>query len=215
MQVVGHPADQRAWIGWRILRELFLRELGADESINALVRMLRGERLKRPPGFVATLGFDRRTVARIGRAQLHPRHQISDHGVGQLRFLRRHFQILDLVPHGLDQQTFLRLAGDDGGFSGIAALLPAGFRIEVKVALELLRLRAVALVAMLDEHRSNFLFEEGDAGRLGGRKRSQRREQQRSDERERGFHGDVFRFELLWKGDSSATSISAPACSPR
>jgi len=61
------------------------------------------------------------------------------------------------------------------GLPGTTTALPESppfsqpaFEFQIQTALELFRLRAVALVAVLREHRPDLLFEESDAGRIIG-----------------------------------------------
>ena len=170
-EVVGGPADERARVGGLARRETFLRELRKDEAVDGILRpcfrqtaqrwrLGVGERLQRPPRrFVCALRFER-AVARIGRAHFHPRHEVGDDRVRQLRLLRRHGRVGVLVPHGLDELARVRLAGDDSGLPAVAASLPARARVEKQPGLQLFRLRAMALVAVLHEHRPDLLLEE-------------------------------------------------------
>jgi hypothetical protein len=107
-----------------------------------------------------------RCAPRIGRAHFHPRREIGDLGFVQ-RFLRRHGEILVQTPHGFDEQTLLRIAGDDGR-AAVPARAQALARIQAQAALQLLRLGAVALVAALHEHGADALFEELRSVFIGG-----------------------------------------------
>ena len=67
------------------------------------------------------------------------------------------------MPHSENQLTRIRLARHNRRFSRFTAKLPAGFDIESQFPFQFLRLDAVALVAMLGEHRPDFLLEKLDA----------------------------------------------------
>ena len=103
--------------------------------------------------------------ARIGRAHADPFHEISDEIVGELLVARRHREVAVGVADGFDEQAFVRLAGDDGG-AGVAALHPTVARVEREAAFDLLRARAVALVTILDQDRTDLGLEE--VGLRGG-----------------------------------------------
>ena len=77
--------------------------------------------------------------------------------------LRRHLQILIRVTQRRDEQTRLRLP-QHHRHTAVAAFEQGIPRIERKSRLQLVRFRAVALVAALDEHRADVLLEEGQIG---------------------------------------------------
>ena len=129
-------------------------------------RISRAQRLQRPPRFVRALRFERRTIARIRRTHLHPRYEISDDCVRQLRFLWRHGQIILEMLHSPDQQTLLRFPRHKRRRATVSAHQPPRARIEAQPALDLLRLVAVAFVAVLNQHRPNLLFKERDPRRV-------------------------------------------------
>ena len=150
-------------------------------------RISRAQRLERPPRFVRALRFERRTIARIRRTHLHPRYEISDDCVRQLRFLWRHGQIILEMLHSPDQQTLLRFPRYNRRRATVSAHQPPRARIEAQPALDLLRLVAVAFVAVLNQHRPNLLFKERDPRRIGGvyAKRKQQQADEQSSHRSR------------------------------
>ena len=98
------------------------------------------------------------------RTELDPFRQQSD--FVRLQFgVRRHFQrpIIDR----LHQQTFFRIAQNNRR-TGVAAFQNIFARIEQQAAFAFFALHAVALVAIIDEDRANFLFEELQLRRLDG-----------------------------------------------
>ena len=113
-----------------------------------------------PAAVFAGCGRQRRTSrARIRRAHFHPGDQIVDLRVGKFLALRRHLQVRIGVTDGFDQQTFFRIAGNDRR-ARVAAFLPAAFPIELQAAFDFAFGRAVTLVAIVGEDRTNFVFEE-------------------------------------------------------
>ena len=100
---------------------------------------------------------------RPGHTGFHPLREVSDLAGGELLVLGRHLEIRVGVADSFDEETFPGVAGNDGR-AGVAALEQTFERIEVKPALELLGLRAVAGVAVLGEQRTDFGFEEGEVG---------------------------------------------------
>ena len=108
-------------------------------------------------------GVFRRFHARVGGAAVDPFHEVSDDLLIQLRSLLRHHQRLMAVIHGLDEDAFLRVAGDDGS-AFFAALENAVAIIEAQVAF--LLLGVVAFIALRDQHRADLRFEELDVRRL-------------------------------------------------
>ena len=129
---------------------------------------LLGQRLERPPGLVGALRFAGGLRARVRCAHADPSRQVGQDGVGQLGLLRRHLHVRLRVQDRAEEEALVRLAGDDDRLAGVAAFLPSSLGVEVKAALQFLGLRAVALVAVLREHRADLLFEESDAGRIIG-----------------------------------------------
>src|SRR6185436_6017207 len=125
----------------------------ADEIIHR-GSLQRPERLERPVALPrldvdALLGGGRGALpAGIGRAALHPRLEVRDH-LGRELALRRHLELLVLVADRLDEEALVEVARDDGR-AGLAALEQALARVDVELALQLLRLRAVAGVAAVD-----------------------------------------------------------------
>ncbi len=93
-KVVTDAADERLRSGGGVAGEFLLGELGGDEAIDVGVLEFFGERLERPPGLVGPLRFGGGLRARIGGAHLDPGRQVGQHGVRQLRLLRRHLHIL-------------------------------------------------------------------------------------------------------------------------
>ncbi|MEY3958659.1 MAG: hypothetical protein RJA37_1262 [Verrucomicrobiota bacterium] len=167
-EVVGHARDQRGRSGGRIEVEAVGGQFLADEAVDGGVLELLCQRLKRPPGLVGAFRLGGRLRARVRRAHADPGRQVGEHRVGQLRLLRRHLHVLLQVEHRAQQQAFVGLARDDDRLAGVAAFLPPGLGVEIEAALEFLGLGAVALVAVLGQHWSYLLLEEGDAGRIIG-----------------------------------------------
>ena len=128
-------------------------------------------RLKTPPLLTAlTSGFPRGGLgdvrlagligSRVGSAHHDPCFEITDHQRGQLRTILGHFKFLVLVADRPEQQTLIRLAGDDHRPT-IAALGQADPPIQRQPALGLVA-AVVALVAMLGEDGSNVFLEKLD-----------------------------------------------------
>jgi hypothetical protein len=105
---------------------------------------------------------------RVGGAGLHPPLEVGDLGVGQL-LLRRHLHVVVVVPDGRDQQALVRVPRHDGR-PGVAALEQGRPAVDQQPALGLVGLRAVALVAPLDEDRADPLLEQIQP--VGGRQGS-------------------------------------------
>jgi hypothetical protein len=120
-------------------------------------------RLEAPPfhalggdlGPRAREGFLCRLIARVRRAEGDPFLEIRDHRWFELRALGGHLEVVLLVLDRAEQQALGGFAGDDHR-AALAALLPAGARVEAEAAL--LLLRAVALVTMLGEDGADALF---------------------------------------------------------
>src|SRR5262245_42648923 len=87
----------------------------------------------------ACLGDNR--GARIGSSALNPQLEVGDDAVGQLA-LRRHLDVAG-VPERLEEEAFLRLAGNDGGagvatfegtVTGVEQQTPAQFLLRLGLA---------------------------------------------------------------------------------
>jgi hypothetical protein len=109
-----------------------------------------------------------RLIARVGRAHVHPGHEIGDDVVVEFRAVFRHLEIGVFVPDRLDEETFGRVSGNDGG-AGIAALFDRAAPVQLQAALGLFP--GVAFVAFRNEHGADLaleklrLFGSGRAGR--------------------------------------------------
>ena len=77
-------------------------------------------------------------------------------------FFRRHFQIGIVVADGLDEQTFLRLAGDDGR-ACVAAREHGRAGIQHEPALDFVSLVAVAFEAAIREDGPDLFSKENHA----------------------------------------------------
>ena len=78
-------------------------------------------------------------------------------------------QVFVFVTNRLDEQTFVCVARDHRRFARLAAFQHPFPVVEPQIAFELFAPRAVAFVAALNQHRSDFLFEKLNArGRTRG-----------------------------------------------
>ena len=166
----------------RMRRPRAVRDCGRHVIFHGLERpphFPRGEQLA-PVGF--RRGFRSGIVARIWRTQGNPTFKIGDDGGGEFRRFVRHFEIgIGVVDRG-EERTLRRIAGYDD-HTGVPALLPARPRIEPQAGL--LFLRAVAIVAFGDEHRTDLPLEK--IAPFGGEVRAgERRPQEGQRETEEG-----------------------------
>src|SRR5881628_3046360 len=112
--------------------------------------------LERPMVLAAALASgDGLAGARVGRAHLDPGDQVLDLFVRKLVAFGRHLEIGIGVADSLDEKTLLRVSGHDGRAGG-TTFENAFARVQQQFALQLERLRAVALVAVLREQRADF-----------------------------------------------------------
>ena len=114
-------------------------------------------------GARSTCHGGRRAVPWIGRAAGDPGFEVGDHPVGQSH-VRWHLQTV--VAEGLEDQTLVDVARHDGwtGFTSTPDPVP---RVECQAPFDFVRSRRVALVAVVDENRSDFGFKVGDIGGVG------------------------------------------------
>ena len=174
-QVVGRAANKRALGCGGGRAKLVCLELGENEKVEILPWPSAGLHLRqrrfawlaeRPklPRLVEVdplgLGLGQAAFARVGRAHLDPLLEVGDDPLGQAR-LGRHHQFGVEVGDRPVEVALVRLAGDDREQAGLAATADRLAQVETQLALEfalLLRLGRVALVAMPDENRPDFLF---------------------------------------------------------
>ena len=98
--------------------------------------------------------------SRIRRAHPHPGDKVGDLFVAEFAlFRRRHLQVFVFVTNRLDEQTFVIVARHHARFAGLAAFQHPFPAVEPQIAFDLFAPRAVAFVAALNQHRSDFLFE--------------------------------------------------------
>ena len=179
-QVVGGPANESALGCGRCGLELIGLKPGKNEKVEILpwpsAGLHRGEcRLAWPAegpklarlGKVDLLGLGlgQAPVARVGCTHLDPLLEVGDDTLGQTR-LGRHHQFGVEVGDRPVEIALVRLAGDDRGQAGLTATADCLAQVEPQLALEfalLLRIGRVALVAVLDEDRPDFLFKKLDA----------------------------------------------------
>ena len=168
-QIEVNAADERAAVGIRDGAEIPPLEAIDDVAVNLRPRpdgilALGRNHLDRLEGpmlagvNLADLATDRRAVAGpwVWRAHFHPLHQVGDGGIREL-FLRRHLHAVQ-VSNGLNQQTLVGLAGNEGR-AAFATLANAILGIQPQLALQFLGGGAVALVAVGNQHRADFLLE--------------------------------------------------------
>ena len=99
-------------------------------------------------------------VTRIRGSHLNPDGEVVDDGRLQTRLIGRHRRNIVVMSHGSHQRARIRVPRQNRGCTGFAARLPALFQIESQVAPQLLRIRAMALVTVLDKYWPNLFFEE-------------------------------------------------------
>jgi hypothetical protein len=109
---------------------------------------------------------------------LDPGDEVGDLLPGEAVAFGGHEEVGIVASEGVEEEGFFGVTGGDGGLFGSAAAEEAGAGIYEQISFELLALRAVALVALVDEDGADFLFEEvevfvgcadvGGAGALGG-----------------------------------------------
>ena len=92
------------------------------------------------------------------RPHVDPPLEISDYGVRQLAF-RWHLEGLLLVQHRAVKQARIGLPGNDR-WPGFATLKRPLAVVEVQFRLQFFGLCAVALIAMLRQHGTDFVFKE-------------------------------------------------------
>ena len=100
------------------------------------------------------------SVTRIRRSHLNPDGEVVDDGRLQTRLIRRHRRNIVIMSHGSHQRTRLRVPRQNRGRTGFAPRIPSDFQIESQIAPQLFRIRAMALVAVLDKYWPNLFFEE-------------------------------------------------------
>ena len=186
-----HPAQKVLLPRHRRGLPSLLLDLGEKEAVHLVDRpapvpdlrhLHLGHRLHRPP-HLALLEIELvlqdllpdRLRARIGCAALHPLAQVGHLFRGQGGLGRHGVEVRIALDHP-DQDALLRLARHDDR-SAVASLHPAGLAVEEQAALDLLRIRRMALVALLREDRTNLRLEEGEVRRrqvFRGRWRNQR-----------------------------------------
>ena len=76
-------------------------------------------------------------------------------------FFGWHLEVFIRIPDGSDDETLLRIAGNNGG-SGISPFHPAFTEIEEQATFNLFGLSAVAFIAPLDQHRADVILEKLD-----------------------------------------------------
>ena len=162
-------------------RPTFRLELSEDETVDVVarptllldlrrLRLLNG--LERPPllalreiELVSRGDLFHALLARISSAISDPSLEVANDGLGELR-LRRHLEVL--VAQRREEEALLGLAGDECR-PRVAAVHPAFSAVEEQATLDSLRVRRVALVAVLDEDGADLPFEELNIGRIGMR----------------------------------------------
>ena len=108
--------------------------------------------------------------ARERRAHFDPGFQARDFFWRKLFIFGRHLQIRISVTHGLDQETRVRIGGDDDR-SRTSALHQRLGRVEPQTTFQFLGFLTMARVTMLREQRPDFVFEEFNLLRGGLRGR--------------------------------------------
>ena len=190
-QVERGAAEQREAVGVGDGLEPLRFEAGEDEAVDVAPRPGGVLHRRDTGGFSgwndqnlrpSSMSISRRgglALARVGRAHLDPLLEIRDHRVGQL-LLRRHLRVVIGVADRRHQQALSRLAGDERR-AAVAALPDALARVEQQPALDLLRVRRVALVALVHQHRANALLEKRHSFTGVRRVRSHHRNEHRED----------------------------------
>ena len=189
-EIVGDATEEGARVGGWSRRKFFRGELCEDEGVDGILdfgfsifdcgdRGL-GDGLEGPVLAGARHVHRGRFGgggARVGRAHFHPLLKGGDFFRGEFAafFFRRHLEVFVGIADGRDEETFFRIAGDEGG-AGRAALEQRIARIEQEAALGFSLLRAVALVARLGEDRADLRLEELDVfgWQIGGGNSSDR-----------------------------------------
>ena len=180
-QHVGRAADERGLVGLNGRRDAGGDNLRVEEAVDWAGGFSgrnggRHDWLETPPVFTDREevgpgrrdGIVRDLRTRIGRAAINPLDEVRDNLRVELRTLLRHLQGFMAVIHGLNQDTLLRIARDDGR-AFFTALEQAVAIIEAEVAF--LLLSVVAFVALRHEHRTDLRLKEFYILRLkwGGR----------------------------------------------
>ena len=192
-QIKSDPAVHLLCRGIRDRTHPLRLERGKNESIHVRLRprsVLHGWNLRfgdglKGPVLATLLDVDRacdglrHSVPRIGRAPADPLFKIRD-DFGRKPLLRGHLEIA-LIVHGLDQQAALHISGHHGR-CGVAALANPLARVEQQTAFDLLRLRRVAGVAFVDQHRTDARLEESEVFRSDRRRGGQDLDERRSHE---------------------------------
>ena len=196
-------ADERALFRGRRGRELRGLQLGQHEAIERTPhprrvphggRLLFHHRTKRPvlraklrpsERLLFFLHHRRRRgrILRPDRARFHPLREIRDDRLRQPRpgLRRRHFQILVLMAHRLEQQTLHRLPRNHR-VARLPALHQPRARVQPQPAL--LLFRAVALHAVLMQHGPDARFKKNRVRRA--RRRAIHQRQRAPDRQQRG-----------------------------
>jgi hypothetical protein len=158
-QAVRSAANERPAVGWRRWGEARFVQRCADEGVDCTWRVVAcdhrhrriAQRLKRP---VRPAGILRKRRGRglVGprRPEFYPLLESRNLAVGEL-LLGRHLNIA-FVANGRDEQAFSWIAGDNRR-PRYATLQHRFPRVQPQV--RLLLFRAVARVAMFDQHRPN------------------------------------------------------------
>ena len=107
---------------------------------------------------IAPDSSDASAGARIWRAHLHPVLKGRDLCRGKL-LLGRHLQVFIGPAYRFDEQALLEIAWHHCR-AALTAPARAGLGVQQKLAFHLFGLGRVALVAILHQHRSDFLFKE-------------------------------------------------------
>ena len=192
-QIERRAPNQCSLVGGCRRGQSFLFEFPEDKIIDARLdpitilhrrhgRIFDG--LERPPGldFGFRISDFRFFGSRIGRAHLHPGDKVGDLFVAEFAlFRRRHLQVFVFVTNRLDEQTFVIVARHHARFAGLAAFQHPFPAVEPQIAFDLFAPCAVAFVAALNQHRSDFFFEKLNApGRTRGN-RVKSRSHQKTD----------------------------------
>jgi len=193
----------------RIGLEALLFKLGEDEGVDGILDLglvlhfghgVLLDGLVRPmfaglAGETSQLGG---AATRHRRTHLDPLFKEGDFVVRQLAtgLLGRHRELGIRILDGLDEERLLKIAGHDGG-AFVAALVGAVAGVEDEAALRGILLGGVALVATIDEDRSDVLLEELESflGRLrfiGGDREGGGEQREREGGVTERQHGRVF-----------------------
>ena len=215
-QIEIRAADQLLFTDGTVGTQRFLFVLRSDEAVDgrsAPIRVLHVrrrdvfQRLERPE-LAAFFEIDHSlgrswfaTFARIGSTHVDPLREVSDDFVRQLSG-RRHLQ--SVVLQRFDQQAVGPFAFDDDRAALATIQQPVG-RIQVQLGFQFLggaSLVRMARVAMLGQHRADFLLEEFDPFGVGGLSLGERGsdERCRDDDRNDGRQGGMFHDPGDFKG---------------